>query len=88
MNVRAHRRVGAVVVSAGIAVGGCVLTTAPAQADSNVGPLKQYWCPAEFVLTCDFWHTELWQTPIMQSPLWKTPGLRVPWQSDDYDNNN
>jgi hypothetical protein len=60
--------------------------TPTAHADTAFGPPKEYWCPAEFLVPCDFWRTQLWQSPMMQSPLWKTPGIRVPWQNDNYDN--
>jgi hypothetical protein len=85
MKVPAHRFLGALVASAGLAVGGCVLTTATAHADTSVGPLKEYWCPAQYFLPCDVWHTQFFQSPMMQSPLWRTPLARVPWQQDGYD---
>jgi len=84
MTVRAHRWVGTLVAGAGLALGGCVATTATAHADSGVGPLRQYWCPAQYVLPCDFWQTEFFQSPWMQSPLWQNPMVRVPWQPDRY----
>jgi len=71
-------------VGAGLALG-CGLTAPNAHADTGVGSLKQYWCPAEYILPCDVWHTKFFQSPLMQSPLWQTPMVRVPWQSDGYD---
>ncbi len=78
-------RIGTLVVSAGLALGGCVLSAPTAHADTGIWPLKQYWCPADYFLPCEVWQTEFFQSPVMQSPLWQTPLVRVPWQSDGYD---
>ena len=85
MKIRTHRWVGALVVSAGLALGGCVLTTATANADAGVAPPKENWCPADYFGPCDFWQTEFFQSGLMQSPLWRNPLVRVPWQADAHD---
>jgi len=85
MKVRTHRWLGTLVVGTGLVFGVCVATTATADADTGVGPVKQYWCPAQYVLPCDIWHTEFFQSPMMQSPLWQGNVIRVPWQADGYD---
>jgi len=85
MKLRAHRWVGTLAVSAGLALGGCVATTATAHADAGFAAPRQYWCPAEYLLPCEMWHTDFFQSPLMQSQLWQNPLVRVPWQADGYD---
>lgn len=85
MTVRALRWAGALVVGAGLTVGGLVATTATAHADAGVAPMREYWCPAEYFVSCDVWHSKFFQSPWMQSPVWQNPMVRVPWQSDGYD---
>lgn len=85
MKLRTHRGIGTLAVGAGLVLGGCVATTATAHADTGLAAPKQYWCPAEYVLPCDFWQTEFFQSPLMQSQLWQNPLVRVPWQADGYD---
>lgn len=67
-------------LSVGLSLGGL-----PATAHADTLTPKQYWCPADYFLPCDFWQTEIFQSPLMQSPLWHNPFMRVPWQQDRYD---
>lgn len=85
MTARAYRGAGKAVIAAGLAAVGCLTATATAHADAAVGPMREYWCPAEYFMSCDVWHSEFFQSPLMQSPLWQNPMVRVPWQSDGYD---
>ncbi|MFZ0834535.1 MAG: hypothetical protein WAM92_15935 [Mycobacterium sp.] len=85
MQTGARRWAGALAVSAGLAVVGYPATTATAHADIVAGPMREYWCPAEYFVPCEVWRSEIFQAPVLQSPLWQTPLVRVPWQSDGYD---